>query len=95
MSEPTDVRSWADLFAVLGDPSRLALLLAIRGAGSISVSDLAAATGLKASTVSHALRLLRVSELVVARRSGHTVRYSLGDSRANLLLDHVEPLPIS
>ncbi|MBW0092512.1 winged helix-turn-helix transcriptional regulator [Pseudonocardia sp. KRD-184] len=60
VNHPRQVVGWAAWFAVLGDPSRLMLLVLIARDGPISVSDLAAASGLKATTVSHSLRLLRV-----------------------------------
>ena len=61
-ASPDDVeltRRWADLLALLGEPGRLGLLQALHRAGELCVSDLAVATGLNRSGVSHALRLLR------------------------------------
>jgi DNA-binding transcriptional ArsR family regulator len=66
MTNPAHVRSWANGFALLGDPGRLALLVTIRRDGPICVSDLAEATGLKPTTVSYALRLRGAHELVRA-----------------------------
>ncbi|MGH9126176.1 MAG: ArsR/SmtB family transcription factor [Acidimicrobiales bacterium] len=83
-----DLQRWAALFATLGDPSRLALLLAIAAAGPISVSDLAVATGLQESTTSHALALLRAGGTVVAKRDGRVVRYRLGDAKVRDLLGY-------
>ncbi|MGH3765209.1 MAG: ArsR/SmtB family transcription factor [Pseudonocardiaceae bacterium] len=80
---------WAEVFALLGDPSRLALLVAIRRAGRICVSDLAAATALKEATVSQALRLLRSRGAVVADRDGRLVRYALADDHVAELIDRV------
>lgn len=89
MSHPPHVTSWAARFALLGDPSRLMLLLTIHRDGPICVSNLAEATGLKHTTVSHSLRLLRAHDLVHAERDGHRVCYRLADHSANALLDHV------
>jgi ArsR family transcriptional regulator, lead/cadmium/zinc/bismuth-responsive transcriptional repressor len=73
-------------FAVLGDPTRLALLTCIKAAGPISVSDLAAATGISDSTVSQTLRYLRASQIVATERDGRVIRYQLAsDSIAALL----------
>lgn len=83
-----DLRRWAALFTTLGDPSRLALLLAIAAAGPISVSDLAVATGLQESTTSHALALLRAGGTVVAERDGRVVRYRLADAQIRDLLGY-------
>ncbi|MFJ2867424.1 ArsR/SmtB family transcription factor [Kitasatospora sp. NPDC087314] len=68
-------------------PGRLALLLAIRRAGPICVTDLALATGIRDTTVSQALRLLRATGTVSAARHGRTVRYRLDDPAVARLLD--------
>jgi ArsR family transcriptional regulator, lead/cadmium/zinc/bismuth-responsive transcriptional repressor len=73
-------------FAVLGDPTRLMLLTCIKAAGPISVSDLAAATGLNDTTVSQTLRYLRASQTVSTERDGRVVRYRLADSSITPLL---------
>ncbi|HEV2375115.1 MAG TPA: metalloregulator ArsR/SmtB family transcription factor [Streptosporangiaceae bacterium] len=74
------IRDQARRFALLGDPTRLALLTCIHAAGPISVSDLAAATGITDATVSQTLRYLRASQVVTAERDGRVVRYQLSDS---------------
>ena len=80
------VQAQAQRFAILGDPTRLTLLLAIEAAGPISVSDLAAATGLNDTTVSQALRFLRTSGVVSGERDGRVVRYRLADASVAALL---------
>jgi DNA-binding transcriptional ArsR family regulator len=76
-ARPDQLRCWADLFAALGDPGRLLLLMTIHEAESISVSDLAHATGRSGTMVSHSLRVLRQRGLVTAHRQGRTVRYTI------------------
>jgi ArsR family transcriptional regulator, lead/cadmium/zinc/bismuth-responsive transcriptional repressor len=71
------IQDRAKAFAVLGDPTRLTLLIAIKAAGPISVSDLAAATGLNDTTVSQTLRYLRAAQVVTAERDGRVIRYHL------------------
>jgi ArsR family transcriptional regulator, lead/cadmium/zinc/bismuth-responsive transcriptional repressor len=66
-------------FAVLGDPTRLALLTCIKAVGPIAVSDLAAATGVNDTTVSQTLRYLRAAGAVTAQRDGRVNRYCLAD----------------
>jgi ArsR family transcriptional regulator, lead/cadmium/zinc/bismuth-responsive transcriptional repressor len=73
-------------FAILGDPTRLALLTCIRSAGPISVSDLAAATGIPDVTVSQALRYLRATQTVTTERDGRVIRYRLSDPRIESLI---------
>lgn len=73
------IQDRAKAFAVLGDPTRLTLLTAIKAAGPISVSDLAAATGLNDTTVSQTLRYLRAAQVVSTERDGRVIRYQLAD----------------
>ena len=83
--EPT-VRRWADRFALLSDPNRLRLLMAIHAAPDICVSDLAAATGMTDTAVSQALRLLRSQGWVTTRRDGRMVLYALDDKTVHDML---------
>jgi ArsR family transcriptional regulator, lead/cadmium/zinc/bismuth-responsive transcriptional repressor len=86
LGDPQTIRDQARTYAVLADPTRLTLLTCISAAGPISVSDLAAATGLHDTTVSQALRYLRATQIVTAQRDGRVVRYQLGDSPVSALL---------
>ena len=81
-----DVRTRAARFAILGDPTRLSLLTCIEAAEPISVSDLAAATGINDTTVSQTLRYLRAAQVVDSERDGRVVRYRLIDSAVSALL---------
>jgi DNA-binding transcriptional ArsR family regulator len=76
----------ADIFAILGDPTRVRVLTALR-AGELCVTDLAAATGINRTTVSHQLRVLRNHRLVQRRREGKTVFYAIDDDHVDALLD--------
>jgi DNA-binding transcriptional ArsR family regulator len=93
LGEPAAVRSWAQRFDVLADPTRLALLVCIHRVGPISVSDLAVAVGANDATVSQSLRLLRTRGAVQARRVGRVVRYTLADDALAPLLSAVNPAP--
>src|SRR5687767_4645714 len=68
----------AELFAALGDPTRLRIVAAL-AAHELCVCDLAAAVGQTESAVSHHLRLLRELGLVQSRRDGRLVYYTLDD----------------
>lgn len=82
-----DISELADVFGLLSDPGRLRLLTSLLEAGELCVCDLAAATGLNESSVSHALRLLRAHRVVQVRRAGRMSYYRLADSHVRLLLD--------
>ena len=68
----------AEMFRLMGDPSRLRIVLACLNAPAC-VSDLAGRTRLSQSLVSHHLRLLRASRLLRAERQGKQIFYSLID----------------
>ena len=89
LGDPNELGLWANRFHLLGDPSRLALLVAIAQAGPISVTDLAVATDLNHSTVSQALRLLKAAQVVHAHRDGRMIRYELADGSIRQLLNQV------
>jgi DNA-binding transcriptional ArsR family regulator len=93
LGDPEAVPSWARRFSLLADPGRLSLLVCIRAAGPISVTDLAVACGMNDTTVSQALRLLRAAGVVEAQRDGRIIRYSLADEEVGSLLAGLFPAP--
>ena len=80
-------------YSVLGDPSRLKIVMALRTV-EMCVCDLAAFTGLTESAVSHQLRRLKDLALVKSRRDGQIIYYSLDDAHVeellNVGLDHIK-----
>lgn len=75
----------AKLFRGFADPSRLALLEALRD-GPQTVGELVTATGLSQSNTSNHLACLRDCGLVVATQRGRFVTYQLSDLRIETLL---------
>ena len=86
IGSPAEIQARAQRFALLGDPTRLMVLTCIAAAGPISVSDLAAATGINDTTVSQTLRYLRAAQVVNAERDGRIIRYRLAESPVAALL---------
>lgn len=88
-----EVNRLALTFRLLGDPTRLKIILALRG-GEMCVCDIAAFVGLSESAVSHQLRRLKDLSLVRSRREGQVLYYSLDDDHVldliNVALQHVE-----
>jgi DNA-binding transcriptional ArsR family regulator len=68
----------ARLFAVLSEPSRLALLQALH-AGPLSVGELMEACSMKQANVSKHLGVLHDHRLVKRRRDGTSVLYEIAD----------------
>lgn len=83
------MHEWIKRFALLADPTRLTVLLCLHHAGEICVTDLAAAAGVKDTTASQALRLLRAHDVVTPRREGRVVYYRLADPAIERLLGEV------
>jgi DNA-binding transcriptional ArsR family regulator len=81
------VEDLSQIFGLLADPGRLRLISALLEGGEMCVCDLAAATGHSMSAASHALRLLRVHNVVKVRRSGRQAYYRLADSHVRMLFD--------
>jgi DNA-binding transcriptional ArsR family regulator len=80
-----EVAALAEVFHLMGDPSRLSILLFVLD-GPRAVAEIAAATGLSASLVSHHLRLLRAGRLVRAERRGKQVFYTVDDAHIRSVL---------
>jgi DNA-binding transcriptional ArsR family regulator len=80
-----DVDQLADLFHLLGDPTRLRIVLACL-AQPTAVGEIAATLALSSSLVSHHLRLLRAARIVKAERQGKQVFYAAADAHISTLL---------
>lgn len=85
MLSPEHVRSVAETFRVLGDPTRVKILEAL-GAGELCVTVLADRVGISESAASHQLRLLRSMRLVRVRREGRLAFYAVDDGHILELL---------
>ena len=80
-----DVTILAETFRLLGDPSRLRIMLCCMK-GSSSVGDLAETLELSQSLVSHHLRLLRGARLVKGVRQAKQIFYEVADKHVNQVL---------
>jgi len=87
MREPyTDLQVFkAEFFRALAHPVRIRLLEELRGRDR-SVQELQDALGLDQPSVSQQLAVLRAKNLVVASKSGTSVRYSVRDPLIHELL---------
>ncbi len=83
----------ADLFRLLGDPTRLRIVVACLRT-PLAVSDIAERLGLSVSLVSHHLRLLKGARLVRAERQGRQVYYGADDMHVRRMVEdmvtHIE-----
>ena len=93
MPDADQFAEMAEMFKLLGDPTRLQLVLAL-AEEELCVCDLTALTNVSTSAISHQLRILRNMKLVKHQKIGKMVYYSLDDQHIkNLIsdaLEHVE-----
>ncbi len=78
MPTETEVERTAETFKILGDPTRLKIVLALIKE-ELCVCDLSALVGVSVSAISHQLRLLRGMRLVKHHKDGKMVYYSIDD----------------
>ncbi len=76
----------AEMFRLMGDPSRLRIILACLHRPT-PVGALAVALGLSPSLVSHHLRLLRAARVLRGTRRGKQVFYSAADDHIRRVID--------
>ena len=81
----SDVAVLAETFRLLGDQSRLKILLQCMR-GSVAVGDIAGSLDLSQSLVSHHLRLLRAARLVRGERRQRQVLYEADDAHVRDML---------
>ncbi|MFQ6129454.1 MAG: ArsR/SmtB family transcription factor [Candidatus Hadarchaeaceae archaeon] len=75
----------ADIFRILGDPTKVKMLHAL-SKGELCVCDLAALLDMTQSAISHQLRLLRNARIVKFRKEGKMAYYSLADEHVVKLI---------
>jgi DNA-binding transcriptional ArsR family regulator len=74
-----------DLLRMLGNESRLAILLALQ-AGEMSVANLEKASDVHQPALSQQLGILRTSRVVTTRREGRSVIYRVSDDRVGAII---------
>jgi ArsR family transcriptional regulator, lead/cadmium/zinc/bismuth-responsive transcriptional repressor len=80
-----ELEAWAAHAKALGDPTRLAVTVALAASETACVCDLAWIVGRDEKLVSHHARALRAAGLATARRDGKMVMYELTDRGRGLL----------
>ncbi len=81
LPEEAEVARAEELFAALGNRTRLLILYCLSQADELCVCDIANALEMNLSTVSHQLRHLRLVGLVTFRSEGRMAFYRLADER--------------
>lgn len=90
MNASIDLEKTAQLFAMMGNQSRLTLLVLLDESPR-TVSALAEAAGLSQPLVSKHLGMLRLANLVAAQREGREIRYRISDTHvSHVIADAIE-----
>jgi DNA-binding transcriptional ArsR family regulator len=76
----------AEFFKALAHPLRIRIIDALR-AGEVGVNELSSRLGVEQTTLSQQLAILRGRNLVVGRKNGSNVFYSVRDPAVFRLLD--------
>ena len=88
MPQTRDFQKVSDIFKQLGDPSRTRIFWLLCHCEEC-VINISAIVGMSSPAVSHHLKLLKASGLIVSRREGKEVYYKAADTQAAQLLHHM------
>ncbi len=80
------VETMCGAFKVIGEPSRMRILLALME-GEMCVYHIAEAAGGNQSAVSHQLRVLKDNKIVKSRRDGKNILYSIADEHVAKIIE--------
>lgn len=87
LSKAENFETVAEMFKLLGDPSRIRIFWYLCHYEEC-VINLSAVMDMKSPAVSHHLKLLKTSGLIISRRDGKEVYYRAADTEACRLLHH-------
>lgn len=85
LPDENTARDLTEIFKILGDPTRLSIVLALTRE-ELCVCDIAALLSMTESAISHQLRLLKNFRLVKYRKDGKMAYYSLDDEHIDDLI---------
>jgi DNA-binding transcriptional ArsR family regulator len=85
LPSPRALASWSSAAKALGDPTRLAVAVALQECGTACVCDLAWIVARDERLVSHHVRALRAGGLASSTRQGKMVMYELTERGRDLL----------
>jgi DNA-binding transcriptional ArsR family regulator len=85
MAPIDDLEAWSSAAKALGDPTRLAVALALRDGERACICDLAWIVGRDEKLVSHHARQLKAAGLARSERDGRMVMYELTERGRALL----------
>ena len=88
MEKTKEITKLANMFSVLGDPTRLGIVLYLMDKKT-SVTDIVNNLGLTQSAVSHQLRILKDAHVLKSEKVGKMVFYSINDEHVKVIVETV------
>jgi DNA-binding transcriptional ArsR family regulator len=85
----------ADIFQALANPTRIAIVELLRDAGEVPVTHIHDFLGIEQANTSQHLAILRSKRIVLTRKQGNQVFYSLRDKALGKVLDLLKKYFIS
>ncbi len=86
MEQSKEIMKLSSMFAVLGDPSRLAIVYYLMDREA-SVTEITSTLGVSQSAVSHQLRILKDAHVLKSEKIGKMVFYSLNDKHVKMIVE--------
>lgn len=86
MDKTKEITKLANMFSVLGDPTRLGIVLYLMDKKT-SVTEIVNTLGLTQSAVSHQLRILKDAHVLKSEKVGKMVFYSLNDEHVKMIVE--------
>lgn len=86
MDKTKEITKLANMFSVLGDPTRLGIVLYLMDKKA-SVTEIVNTLGLTQSAVSHQLRILKDAHVLKSEKVGKMVFYSLNDEHVKVIVE--------
>lgn len=86
MDKAKEITKLANMFSVLGDPTRLGIVLYLMDKKT-SVTEIVNTLGLTQSAVSHQLRILKDAHVLKSEKVGKMVFYSLNDEHVKMIVE--------
>lgn len=86
MEKTKEITKLANMFSVLGDPTRLGIVLYLMDKKT-SVTDIVNNLGLTQSAVSHQLRILKDAHVLKSEKVGKMVFYSINDEHVKVIVE--------
>lgn len=85
-------------FKTFADETRLKIVCALDGVGSMCVCDIAVALQMTKSAISHQLKFLKESNLIKSQKFGKEIFYSLADEHVKIIfemgLEHLQEIDL-